>query len=72
MDFKYHVIQYLILYIRHTSISSWRKSLRNKENDDNPDTTDTSHTKKDDTSHTNQGDSIEIVKDMKNTNDDNK
>ena len=35
------------------------KSLRNEENDDNPETTDTSHTDKDDTSCTNQDDSIE-------------
>ena len=48
------------------------KSLWNKENDDNPETTDTSHTDKDDTSHSNGDDSIENVKDMKNTNDDDK
>ena len=48
------------------------KSLRNKENDNNPETTDTSHTEKDDMSHTNQDDSIANVKDMKNTNDDEK
>ena len=45
------------------------KSLRNKENDDNPETTYTSHTEKDDTTHNNRYDSIENVKDMKNTND---
>ena len=48
------------------------KLLRNQENDDDPETTDTSHTEKEDTSYTNQDDSIENVKDMKNTNDDDK
>ena len=48
------------------------KSLRNEENDDNPETIDTSHTEKDDMSHTNQDDSIVNVKDMKNTDYDNK
>ena len=46
------------------------KSLRNKENDDNPETTYISDTEKDDTSHINRDDSIENVKDMKNTNND--
>ena len=48
------------------------KSLRHKANDDNPETTDTSHTYKDDTLRTNQDDSIENVKAIKNTNDDDK
>ena len=42
------------------------KSLRNEANDDNPETTDTSRTDKDDMSHTNQDDSIENLKAMKN------
>ena len=46
------------------------KSLRNEANDDNPETTDTSGTDKDDTSCTNRDGSIENVKAMKNTNDD--
>ena len=48
------------------------KSLRNEANDDNPETKDTSRTDKDDTSPTNWYDSIENVKSMKNTNDDDK
>ena len=46
------------------------KSLRNKANDDNPENTDTPRTDKDDTSHTNRYDSIKILQDTKNTNDD--
>ena len=46
------------------------KSLINQVNDYNPETTDTSGTDKDDTSCTNRNVSIENVKAMKNTNDD--
>ena len=46
------------------------KSLRNEANDNNPETTNTSRTDKDDASRTNQYDSIENGKTMKNTNDD--
>ena len=45
-------------------------SLRKEANDDNHESTDTSRTDKDDTSLTNWDDSIENVKSMKNTNDD--
>ena len=48
------------------------KSLRNETNDDNPETTYTSRTDKDDTSRTNCYDSIENVKAMNNTNDNDK
>ena len=58
--------------ITRTFISSGFKSLRNEANDDNPDTTDTLCTDKDDTLHTNRGDSIENVKAMNNKNDDDK
>ena len=46
------------------------KSLRNEENYDYPETTDTLRTKKDDTARTNWDYSIENVKTMKNTDDD--
>ena len=46
------------------------KSLRNKANYDNPETIDTSRKDKYDTSRTNQDDSIENMKAMKNTNND--
>ena len=46
--------------------------ILNKENDDNTETTDTSQYENDDTSHTNQDDYIEKVKDTKNANDDDK
>ena len=46
------------------------KSLINEANNDNHETTDTSRTDKDDTSITNRDDSMENVKSMKNTNDD--
>ena len=48
------------------------KILLNEENDDNPETTDTSQSEKYDMSHTNRDDSIEKVKDTKNTIDDDK
>ena len=48
------------------------KSFRNKVIDDNPETRDTSCTDKDYTSRTDWDDSIENVKFMKNTNDDDK
>ena len=59
-------------YIIRTSIFPGMKPLRNEKNDDDPETTDTSHTDKDDTSHNNRDDSIENIKEMKNTNDDDK
>ena len=58
--------------IRRTSISSWNEIFKKLGNDDNPKTTDTSNTDKYETSHTNWDDYIENVKDMKNTNDDDK
>ena len=59
-------------YIRRTSIFLGMKPLINEENYDDPETTDTSHADKDDTSNTNWDDSTENLKDMKNTNDDDK
>ena len=46
------------------------KRLLNKEYNDSTETTYTSQSEKDDTPHTNRDDSIEKVKDTKNTNDD--
>ena len=58
--------------IRCTSIFPGMISLRNEENYDNTETTDTPHTPKGDASHNNQEDSIENVKYINNTNDDEK
>ena len=58
--------KYQCLPSRVPTFSFEIKSLRNEANDDNPETSDNSHTDKDSVSHTNQDDSIENVKAMKN------